>query len=107
MPSVVMIILFYVPGNETMGWFVAAYMPVLLLMAFSIGNQSLRIRVSAVLLLISDLLLGLYATLLNDPMMHVTCTFLFYTALLILTLESSRSHRPAVATEPLPLRSAG
>ena len=34
LPSVVMIILFYVPGNETMGWFVAAYMPVLLLMAF-------------------------------------------------------------------------
>ena len=33
----------------------------------------------------SDLLLGLYATLLNDPMRHVTCTFLLYPALLILT----------------------
>ena len=89
--SVVMIILFYVPGNEPMGWVVAAYLPVLLLIAFGIGNQSLRVRVSVVLLLISDLLLGLYTTLLNDPMIHVTCTFLFYTALLILTLDPSPS----------------
>ena len=86
-----LIILFYVPAHGAIGWAVAIYAPVLLLMAFSSGNQSLRVRVSAILFLISDLLLGLYGTLLTDPMIHVIYMFLFYTALLMLTLSSAHS----------------
>ena len=87
----VLIILFYVPAHGIMGWGVAAYAPVLLLMAFSSGKQPTRVRVSAGMFLTSDLLLGLYSTLLNDPMIHVAYMFLFYLALLLLTLSSPRS----------------
>lgn len=86
-----LIILFYVPGHGMTGWVIAAYAPVLLLMAFTCGAQPLRIRVSALLFLISDLLLGLYAMLLAEPMIHVVYMFLFYIALLMLTLGPSRS----------------
>ncbi len=86
-----LIILFYVPGHGAVGWTVAAYAPVLLLMAFSSGGQSLRVRVSALMFLISDLLLGLYIALLSDPKIHVIYMFLFYTALLTLTVSDSRS----------------
>ena len=41
--------------------------------------------------LTSDLLLGLYSTLLNDPMIHVVYMLLFYLALLLLTLSSFHS----------------
>ena len=74
-----------------MGWGVAAYAPVLLLMAFSSGKQPIRVRVSAMMFLTSDLLLGLYSTLLKDPMIHVVYMLLFYLALLLLTLSSSRA----------------
>ena len=87
----VLIILFYVPAHGIMGWGVAAYAPVLLLMAFSSGKQPIRVRVSAMMFLTSDLLLGLYSTLLNDPMIHVVYMLLFYLALLLLTLSSFHS----------------
>ena len=61
-------------------------------------SLSLRIRVSLLLFLISDLLLGLYGTLLHDPLFHAACTFLFYTALLMLLLGPSRSAAPASFT---------
>lgn len=86
-----LIVLLYVPGHGMTGWVIAAYAPVLLLMAFTCGTQPLRIRVSALLFLISDLLLGLYAMLLAEPIIHVVYMFLFYIALLMLTLGPSRS----------------
>ena len=94
-----LIILFYVPRQGAAGWAVAVYAPVLLLMAFSSGRQPLRIRASAMLFLISDLLLGLYGTLLEDPIIHAVYMFLFYTALLMLTLGPSRSAETAGAAE--------
>ncbi len=89
------ILLFLVPRYGAMGWNAAACAPVLLLMAFCSFDQPLRIRVSLLLFLISDLLLGLYGTLLHDPLFHAACTFLFYTALLMLLLGPSRSAAPA------------
>ena len=68
-------------------------------MAFSSGRQPLRIRASAMLFLISDLLLGLYGTLLEDPIIHAVYMFLFYTALLMLTLGPSRSAETAGTAE--------
>ena len=85
-----LIILFYALSHGAAGWAVAAYAPVLLLMVFSCRNQPVRIRVSAILFLTSDLLLGLYAALLEDPMIHVVYMFLFYLALLLLTLGPAR-----------------
>ena len=86
-----LIILFYVPSHGLIGWGVAVYAPVLLLMVFSSGKQPIRIRVSSSMLLISDLLLGMYATLLNDPMIHVVYMFLFYIALLLIATYSSNN----------------
>ena len=85
------IILFYARSHGAAGWAVAAYAPVLLLMVFSCRNQPTRIRVNAILFLVSDLLLGLYTALLKDPMIHVVYMFLFYLALLLLTLAPARS----------------
>lgn len=101
---VIPIILFYVPDHGAMGWAVAVYAPVLLLMAFSSGSQPVRVRVSAILFFTSDLLLGLYGTLLNDPMIHVVYMFLFYTALLLLTL--SPGHAAAASPREIAIREA-
>ena len=93
----VLIILFYVPAHGAIGWGVAVYAPVLLLMAFSSGKQPIRVRVSAIMFLTSDLLLGLYGTLLKDPMIHVVYMFLFYLALLLLTFSHARSSGAALS----------
>ena len=71
------------------GWAAAVYAPVLLLMGFSSSGQPLRIRVGATFFVVSDLLLGLYAALLNHPMIHMTCLFLFYMALMLLAISNT------------------
>ena len=88
---VAMIILFYVPDHGAVGWSVAIYAPVLLLMTFSAANNPVRVRVSAIMFLISDALLGLYGTLMSAPIIHVVYMFLFYLALLILTIYTTDS----------------
>ena len=92
---VAMVILFYVPTHGAMGWAVAVYAPVLLLMVFSCGKQTIRVRVSAILFLTSDLLLGLYSALIADPMIHVVYMFLFYVALLLITISPALSSASA------------
>lgn len=66
-------------------------------MAFSSGKQPIRVCVSAIMFLTSDLLLGLYGTLLKDPMIHVVYMFLFYLALLLLTFSHAHSSVPLLS----------
>ena len=89
------ILLFYAPSHGAVGWAAAVYAPVLLLMLFASGSQPIRIRVSAILFFVSDLLLGLFIAVLHDPMIHVVYMFLFYLALLVLTISPSFSKERA------------
>ena len=69
-----------------LAWGAAVYAAVLLLMMFSSGRQERRTRFAAILFLISDLLLGVYAAVLGDPMIHAAYMLLFYLAVLMLTV---------------------
>ena len=91
-----MIIFFYVPSHGLIGWGVAVYAPVLLLMTFSSGAQPIRLRAGAMMFLLSDLLLGMYATLLNEPIVHVVYMVLFYVALLVVAISPTRSEEAAL-----------
>lgn len=65
---------------------VAVYAPVLLLTAFSAAGQPPRLRLSAALFLLSDLLLGLFIVAGRHPIVHAMYMLLFVLALLILAL---------------------
>ncbi len=83
-----------------LGWAAAGYAAVLLLMNFCAGGQSVRVRYSARLFLLSDTLLGLYALLMKTPLVHAAYMFLFYAALLLLAIGDSAQQK-AEAEPPL------
>ena len=87
LPLSALILLFFTPFNGGTGWAVAVYAPILLLMSFTSAGQPVRIRVSATFFVLSDLLLGLFFTLLNHPIIHVVYMFFFYVALLLLAIS--------------------
>ena len=93
LPLTAVIAFHFAPSLGAKGWAAAVYAPVLLLMAFSASEQPRRIRAAAVFLLVSDLLLGLYATLLNDPTVHMIYMGLFDLALLLLTVSMERNSK--------------
>ncbi len=74
----------YVPGNGTAAWAAALYAPVLLLMSWSAGGLKIRIRYAARMLLISDVLMGIFMTASGDPAIHAVYMLLFYLALLLM-----------------------
>ena len=87
LPLSALIMIFFAPSHGSAGWIAAAYAPILLLMSFSSASQPIRIRVSATFFVLSDLLQGLFFTLLNDPIIHIAGMFFFYIALLLLAIS--------------------
>ncbi len=82
-----------VPKTGAAGWAVAACVPVLLLMAYSSAGQNLRTRYAAGFLLASDLLLGVYLFVWNNPLAHILCTALFSVALMLLAFGEKHMKR--------------
>ncbi len=89
-----MILLIHLSAWSTTEWAAVICTPVLLFTAFCAGNQKDRLRASPVLLLVSTAMQMLFYLVLNDPLVHTVSVFLFYTALLTLTIS-----RPSADTE--------
>ena len=104
LPLSALIMLFFAPSGGGAGWAAAVYAPILLLMSFTSAGQPIRIRVSATFFVLSDLLLGLFFTLLNHPVIHVVCVLFFYAALLLLAISGdggeTREREPAARAAP-------
>ena len=81
-----LIILVFVPKMGLLGWGAAICAPVLLLTAYCASGQNLRNRYAAGFLLTSDLLLGAYLFVWNEPLPHILYTALLSIALMLLTL---------------------
>ena len=98
------IVFFYARRAESNGWIAVAYAPVMLLTAFSAWNQGGRFRLSALLFLIADLMMGLFFTFVNDPSVHVCYVLLFALANFLLVIGQSRgplqSHTDAASENP-------
>ena len=92
LPITILIIIHFVPELGSTAWAAAAYAPVLLLMGFAAAGQSKRQRFAAVLLILSDLLLGLYGTFMPDPLLHATYMFLYYMGIFILATDRQSDH---------------
>ena len=88
--SVLAVVRYIVPRMGAAGWAVAAYVPVLLLMAYSSSSMGHRIRHAAVCFLVSDLLLGAYGTFWPEPLAHILCMSLFTASLMMMALASDR-----------------
>ena len=87
LPLSAVIMVFFAPSSGSAGWAAAVYAPILLLMSFTSAGQPIRIRVGATFFVVSDLLLGLFFTLVNHPVIHVVYMCLFYLALLLLAIS--------------------
>lgn len=98
-PVTALIATHFAPAHGVVGWAAAAFAPALLLLAFSMEDQSGSIRAGATLLGMSDVLLGLFFTLYNQPVAHMAYGFLFYAALLALANERAKA---LLAAESLP-----
>ncbi len=79
-----LIVWHFVPRIGLEAWMVAIYAPVLLLMNYSAEMQPFRVRYAARLFVISDVLLGVFVTMLGDPVIHATYMLLFYLALFLM-----------------------
>ena len=81
-----LIILVFIPEMGLLGWGAAICAPVLLLTAYCASGQNLRNRYAAGFLLTSDLLLGAYLFVWNEPLPHILYTALLSIALMLLAL---------------------
>ena len=91
------ILAFFAGRWSVQAWAAAVSLPVVLLMAYSAGEQPIRVRYATGSLLISDMLMGLYATLLKEPVAHMGYVTLFYAGLLLLAMYKEEA--PSSGTE--------
>ena len=87
LPVSLAVIIFFVPSHRLLGWAVAVYLPVLLLLRLSSINEHPRLRSSVLLMVVSDFLLIIFLLLLQDPALHAGGKFLLYLSLLIITAD--------------------
>ena len=80
-------------------WIPAIVVPVLLLTGYSVGNQHIRIRYSVKILLVSDILVGVFIIFSAHPFLHMVYTVLFYFSLLLL---SAGKPDASASTSPVP-----
>lgn len=95
----------FIPMKGLYAWVAAVYAPVILLMRYCGGRQTVRIRFASLLFLISDVLLAVYFALLSEPMIHVLYMLLFYIALLIMATGSAvgkKEQKPLPDAEQAP-----
>ena len=81
------LLVFYAQNQGLIVWGAFVYAPVLLLTTFSSKRQCGRVRVSAVLFLVSDCLLGVYFAFFKEPAVHAAYMLLFYAAVLMLVIS--------------------
>ncbi len=84
-------------------WVAAVYAPVLLLMSFSAGGQSARIRCATKLFLLSDVLLGVFSVVYREPVVHIVYMALFYLSLLLMAVSpllDKRTKMPECSDKP-------
>ncbi len=81
-----LVILVSFPEMDSLGWGAAICAPVFLLMAYCTDGQSLRTRYAAGFLLTSDLLLGAYLFVWNEPLAHFLHIALHSISLMLLAL---------------------
>ena len=97
--AAVLMILVFAPEAAAIAWATAAFIPVLSLMFYSADSQSHQIRHAAGCLLASDILLGLYLSILNEPVAHILHVMLFGVALILLAFGESNPEEAAPAGE--------
>ena len=97
--AAVLMILVFAPEAAAIAWATAAFIPVLSLMFYSADGQSHQIRHAAGCLLVSDILLGLYLSILNEPVAHILHVMLFCVALILLAFGESNPEEAAPGRE--------
>ena len=83
-PAVAVIIIAFVPRAGAAAWGAAVFTPVLLLIFYSTSGYPFRIRYAATLLLFSDLLLGIWGTIWQEPLTHILSSVLLAASLMLL-----------------------
>lgn len=78
--------LWFVPEMGPAGWGAVICVPILLLLVYSAGGRGLRTGYAAGFLLASDLLLGAYLFVWNNPPVHILYTALLSISLMLLSL---------------------
>lgn len=90
-PAAVFIVLQFGGTHGTAARAAALYLPVLLLTGFCAKGQSRSMKRAVLLLILSDILLGTYFSILQYPFLHVWYMGLFYAALALMAAGSDRS----------------
>lgn len=90
--------LFFAPSRGVVGWVAVAFAPVVLLMNISASRQPFRARAAVAMFIAADLLLYLFVTLLNEPVVHMASMFCFYCACFL--LDICDTDEPAASAAP-------
>ena len=78
------------PRQGIKSWIAVAYAPVLFLLFYTACNQPRHIRSAANILIVSDLLFGIYLSFWSDPIVHILHGVLFSVSLILMTPHPGR-----------------